>query len=173
MRGASSSDAFGRTIDRSAICILAVAVAWALLLVLENEPDHFRWIIALVGAAGSCYAGTSLLQRLSGDQHLQLPYFEPAEWQFAETIEDSLDELVLEVLATPPDGEAGELLLEDPLEPVCDRSQVIRLFDPSQMPTAGELHERIDRHLATGPRALPDSTQELHAALSALRQTLR
>jgi len=88
------------------------------------------------------------------------------------SLEDSdLDELLLED-ALPVISE-DELLLEDELLPYSEDSRVIRLFDP-RTETAGEMHERIDRHLRTTPRPqLSDATQELHEALSALRQSLR
>ena len=80
-------------------------------------------------------------------------------------------ELILEdeLLAKNED----ELLLEDELPPPQEDSRVIRLFDPRNQ-TAGEMQERIDHHLRTTPRPqLSDATQELHDALSALRQSLR
>lgn len=53
-------------------------------------------------------------------------------------------------------------------------SRVVQLFDPQAGPTAGELSERIDRHLASpGSRPIPDASAELRDALSALRQSLR
>lgn len=67
-----------------------------------------------------------------------------------------------------------ELLLDDILANLGPDSRVVRLFDPKAMPTAGELHARIDRHLRSGtPQAVPDATQELRDALAELRQSLR
>ena len=85
------------------------------------------------------------------------------------------------------EDEPGELLLDEELrarsseEPVPEKrlqsfegdSQVIRLFDPKSE-SAGEMQKRIDRHLRDRSRPqLSDATQELHEALSALRQSLR
>ena len=94
-----------------------------------------------------------------------------------------------ELLAENPtkDPEFDELLLEDELPALVDDvliledilpgsegdSRVIRLFDPRNE-TAGEMQERIDRHLRNTPRPpLSDATQELHEALAALRSSLR
>jgi hypothetical protein len=81
------------------------------------------------------------------------------------------DELILEdeLVSAAED----ELVLDDPLPSPQEDSRVIRLFDPRTQ-TAGELQERIDHHLRTTTRPpLSDATQELHEALSALRQSLR
>ena len=84
---------------------------------------------------------------------------------------EELDELVLdEVLEAPrPD----ELVLDDVLQALEPESRVVQLFQPREAPTAGELHERIERHLRSAPRLVPDATEELREALSALRQSLR
>ena len=70
---------------------------------------------------------------------------------------------------------AGELLLDDVIERIGPESRVIRLFDPQRMPTAGELRERIDRHLLAGSvrSSPPDATQALHEAIEELRRSLR
>lgn len=110
-------------------------------------------LVAFVGAwAGLHHAG--------GDKRrLALPQFDCAEPEWIET--------------EPCDGSApeDELLLDDILAEVGPQSRVVRLFDPAAMPTAGELHARIDRHLGGLPPA--DATGDLNAALAALRQSLR
>jgi hypothetical protein len=68
---------------------------------------------------------------------------------------------------------AGELILDDVLEEVAPDSRVVRLFDPSAMPTPGQLQERIDRHLGGLAEAPPDASQALHEALDELRRSLR
>jgi hypothetical protein len=77
-----------------------------------------------------------------------------------------------------PVSEAPEdniLELVDVLEQVPDDSRVVRLFDPSAMPTPSELKARIDRHLERGspPGASPDASQALVDALTELRRSLR
>ena len=66
-----------------------------------------------------------------------------------------------------------ELILEDVLAAIDPAARVVRLFQAND--TAGELHERIEHHLRTAPRAAapPDATQELHEAIAALRRSLR
>jgi hypothetical protein len=82
-----------------------------------------------------------------------------------------LDELLLE--DELPALVEDELILEDLLRGSEEDSRVIRLFDPRNE-TAGEMQERIDRHLRSTPRPpLSDATQELHEALAALRSSLR
>ncbi len=59
-----------------------------------------------------------------------------------------------------------ELLLDDVLVQPEPDSRVVQLFDP--MPTARDLHTRIDRH----PRSGPDASQALSDALRELRRSL-
>ena len=75
--------------------------------------------------------------------------------------------------AAREDGDA--LILEDVLTDLSKDSRVVRLFDPSSMPTAGELQERIARHFnaSFAPPALPDASRALHDALAELRRSIR
>jgi len=68
-----------------------------------------------------------------------------------------------------------ELVLDDVLASLGEGSRVVRLFDPSAMPTPGELKARIDRHLDGPDDTLlsSDASRTLHEALSELRRTLR
>jgi hypothetical protein len=75
-----------------------------------------------------------------------------------------------------PDAVRGdnELVLDDVLAELGDHSRVVRLFDPSAMPTPAGLQARIDRHLDDrDPTAAPDASQALHDALADLRRSLR
>jgi hypothetical protein len=85
------------------------------------------------------------------------------------------DELLLTEVYRAPAPEAGELLLEDVLEKLGPQSRVVRLFDPSAMPTPGQLQVRIDRHLGADDRPTQpaDASQALHQALAELRRSLR
>jgi hypothetical protein len=67
------------------------------------------------------------------------------------------------------------LVLDDVLAELEPDSRVISLFDPSTMPSPGELQGRIDQHLAGHPaESQPlDATQQLYDALAQLRQSLR
>ena len=79
--------------------------------------------------------------------------------------------------AAPVSGASEEDVLElvDVLPQVAADSRVVRLFDPSAMPSPSELKARIDRHLERGspPGASPDASQALVDALTELRRSLR
>jgi hypothetical protein len=68
-----------------------------------------------------------------------------------------------------PEPEA--LLLDDILASMGPDSRVVRLFAPDQMPTAGQLKERIDRHIGGATDA--DAADALHQALAEIRKSLR
>ena len=65
------------------------------------------------------------------------------------------------------------LLLDDILAELGPDSRVVRLFDPSAMPTAGELQSRIDRHREGSAGRNADAAQALHDALAELRRSIR
>jgi hypothetical protein len=67
-----------------------------------------------------------------------------------------------------------ELVLEDILAELGPESRVVRLFDPSAMPTPGQVNARIKRHLGqeTAPNSPPDASQALYDALAELRRSL-
>lgn len=115
--------------------------------------------------------GAGPLPLASFDQSdLELEFASLAEEMQRGDDQPELDELILEDEAAV---DADELVLDDPHRQVEEDSRVIRMFDPSSE-TAGEMQARIDRHLRTTARPpLSDATQELHEALSALRQSLR
>ena len=80
------------------------------------------------------------------------------------------DELVLDDVFAAPDA---VLVLEDVLARLGENSRVIRLFDPSAMPTPGEMQSRIDRHLEGSSACNADASKALHNALADLRKSLR
>jgi hypothetical protein len=69
----------------------------------------------------------------------------------------------------------AELLLDDPLPAPAPESRVVQLFADGRMPTAGQLINRIDQHLAEEGRAAPplDASDALSEALAELRRSLR
>ena len=76
--------------------------------------------------------------------------------------------------------EEEALLLQDPLAAPAAESRVMQLWaGVPPPPTAGELKDRIDRHLAVAPRAAkpppqqPDASAALFAALDELKRSLR
>jgi hypothetical protein len=147
-------------------------------------------MIPISSGAGAFLLSWLVLRRLgSGAKSLPLADFDQSELEreFARLAEemqhaeacaelsrdsDESEELILESEFAVPSED--ELLLEDQLAPPPEEdSRVVRLFDP-RSETAGEMQERIQRHLRNSPRPpLSDATQELHEALSALRQSLR
>ena len=136
-------------------------------------------VIPLSTGVGAFALSWLILRRLGGGADpLPLANFDQSglERELASLAEEmqrgeELDELVLEDEVPFPADD--ELLLEDALATAQEDSRVIRLFDPASE-TPGHLQARIDRHLRTTARPpLSDATQELHEALSALRQSLR
>lgn len=91
-----------------------------------------------------------------------------------------LDDVYEESGAFRDSVENGELLLDDPLV-VDPASRVVQLFARQQLPTAGQLKEQIERHLAAGAihsvrgdeEPAPDASAALYAALTDLRRSLR
>lgn len=71
--------------------------------------------------------------------------------------------------------ELAELLLDDPLRSIPSDSRVVRLFAPQALPTAGQLADRIERHLGHAPAETPseDGYDALREALEELRRSLR
>jgi len=162
----------------------AVAFASATALALPRFD-----LISLSSGSGAFALSWLVLRRFgAGPKSLPMANFDQSdlEREFASLAEEmqnaaafsdaghdhaELDEMLLE--DELPSTEKDELLLENPLSSIQEDSRVIRLFDP-RLETAGEIQERIDHHLRTTPRPqLSDATQELHEALSALRQSLR
>jgi len=129
-----------------------------------------------VGVAAAAAAWIPLRLFRGNQPQFPMPRFDPADYEpeVVEAEEPLLLDLPVEdeLLLNEPVAEAEELLLEVRAWPESD-SRVIRLFDPARMPTAGELQERIDRHLQSPNRVIPDAAQELHDAIAALRQSLR
>lgn len=156
--------------------LLNFAVAFAVASLLEKAGLDNLAAPASVAAGIAAFLLAWVALRLpdrSGGR-FALPAFEsnPLEVQEAD---EELGELLLTDAFAPivvQDAD-DELLLDDVLASIGPESRVVRLFDPRRMPTAGELQERIDRHLRGGSQAAPDATQELHEALAALRQSLR
>ena len=124
-------------------------------------------------------------------RHLALPDFDDALLLDEVLVLDEVigdDELLLDVpyvrldelLLDRPLVEAGtkavaELLLDDPLPAPTPDSRVVQLFAAGRMPTAGQLKQRIDRHLAEGdrPAVSKDASDALSEALAELRRSLR
>jgi hypothetical protein len=125
-------------------------------------------------SAMAAYPMALLLLRVlgGGPRPFSQPPFEMAD---IEPILD-LDELVLtDADRLQPAAGDEALVLEDVLAEIAPDSRVVRLFDPSAMPTPAELKGRIDRHAHGGlPQPPPpDASDALFAALAELRRSLR
>lgn len=162
------------TADAGAAAALAAAVAYAILLAVAPVPAAAAGALALVAA----FAGLRLIRPHEAAYRL-------ADFTVAPVEVEALDELLLtdadrlpdELVLTDADRlpAQDELMLEDVLAEPPPDSRVVRLFDPAAMPTPGQLHARIDRHLAGSDPATPspDASQALHQALADLRRSLR
>ncbi len=181
MRGSGDGIIWTLAFELMPAVIFGSAAAFASAIALA-EP-HFALVPASVGAGAFALSFLALRRFGSGAKQLPLADFDQSELEreltrLAEEIQQAgLDgvqkgeELVLEDEVHPPFED--ELILEDRIADASQDSRVVRLFDPRSV-TAGEMHERIQRHLENGQRPpLSDATQELHEALSALRRSLR
>lgn len=154
-------------VDGAASALFAGAAAYAVFVATAAGPMR-----AAETAAVAVLAFALCLRALSAvtaeARKLPVPVFDVRE---IDAIEPA------ELLLTDPYLPAPEepLVLDDVLAEIGPDSRVVRLFDPAAMPTAGQLNERIERHLGRGaPPAPPhDASQALHDALAELRRSLR
>ena len=156
--------------------IFGGAVGFSVATLLRSPWLEVAPAAASAGAFGCAWL---LLKRLGKPaRRLYVPEFdlgalEPEVTDFPPLVETALDdELVLDE-EVQLEVEEEELVLEEPLPAYDEASRVVQLFRREEQPTAGELQERIDRHLRTTPRTMPEATQELDAALAELRRSLR
>jgi len=173
-------------VDAVAAALFAAAVGFCVLSLLRlltyAQPEVAG---ATAFAAAFLLCGRALRNVAAAPRALTLPRFEPVPG--IEPIE--LDELVLtsadrlhpatdELVLTDADrlhsGEGRTLALDDIASEISPDSRVVRLFDPSAMPTPGQLKSRIDRHLdeEASPAAAEDAAQALFEALAQLRRSL-
>lgn len=148
MSKARNDDA-GWVLDLGGASALAGAAGFAFFKL--GPPDYLPYGVAVAAsmAFGAAYA---LLKRI-GNEPLALPLsaFGAPEIEFEQ--------------------EPEALLLDDILASMAPDSRVVRLFAPDQMPTAGQLQERIDRHV--GGARDDDAADALHQALAEIRKALR
>ena len=172
-----------------ALCVGASASLAALPLGPVNGL-----LLSLVATGAGGYAAFKALRAVEWHRPYSLPQFAAATVEVHDDLADELlldevwapapvsnpiDELILTleqrlgVDCRPVPAETGELLLEDVLAEIQPDSRVIRLFNPGAMPTAGELHSRIERHLNQRSQEHSDAAQALNDALADLRRSLR
>jgi hypothetical protein len=162
-----------RAVDYSAGLLFACAAAYSAYQLAGPATAAVAWL------AGLC-ASVLGLSRVAEEPAVELPAFvlEPLPRADAdELLLTDLHEPLLserhELLLTVRFGSEPELMLDDRLEPPDCDSRVIRLFDPRTMPSAGDPHEQIDRHVDRSPVAIRDATAELYHALAELKNALR
>jgi hypothetical protein len=167
----------------AAAASFAVAVGFAIFHAVDRITDLAGMVAAGGVSAIAAFPGALFLLRAleGGPKPFPQPIFdilkiEPVPLadlgELVLSDSDRLDELVL--------GETDRLddqplMLEDVLVDVEPDSRVVQLFDPSAMPTPGQLKDRIDRHLdgGTSHSPSPDASEALLAALADLRRSLR
>jgi hypothetical protein len=145
----AQQDNAGWLFDLGGASALAGAAGFAFFRL--GSPDLLPFGAAV--AASLAFLGAYLLlRRIGGDPaDLRLSGFAPAE------------------IEIEPEPEA--LLLDDILASMGPDSRVVRLFAPDQMPTAGQLKERIDQHI--GGAHDSDAADALQQALADIRKSLR
>ena len=173
-RGQSIGAALAFELAPALIFGSAVAIStatWLVLAPLDMTP---------VASGAAAFGGIWLaLNRFGAPRGFPIPQFERPEIEVGlssvgELLKEATVVGIVEQLGAQQVGEsepAEELVLDDVLEAIGPNDRVVRLFEPND--TAGKMQERIDRHLRSGPRQVPDATQELHDALAALRRSLR
>ena len=144
---------------------------WLGLPPLEMTP-------AAAGAAafGAVWLG---LYKVASREAFPLKEFEQPEVEFqlspmGELLEQADVAAIVDrlgSLSVEEEPKPEELELDDVLAAIEPESRVVQLFEAND--SAGEMQARIDRHLRSSPRQVPDATQELHDALAALRRSLR
>jgi len=160
-------------IGYAAAASFAAAVGFAVFHAVDRIAD-FPLMLGTAGiAAVVAYPVAQLLLKLLAGRPRPFPQpifdilkIEPVE----------IDELLLtESDRLQPDREPAPLELDDVLVGIAPDSRVVQLFDPSAMPTPGQLKARIDRHLdgVTSHSPPPDASEALFAALADLRRSLR
>jgi len=170
MSGFRSADLIEWAVDGAAASALAGAAWYASTAFAPTASSAATALGAAVALAG-------LRTVQPARRRLGVPEFEAVTLM----LDHAPGELVLgeEDRLVPLDASDGaaaaELLLDDILAELEPDSRVVRLFEPRQVPTPGELHRSIDRHLHQrgGMIGPPDASQALSDALAELRRSLR
>lgn len=146
----------------------------AALFALAAGYCAFAFLATAAAAAGA--AMLTFFAMFAGLRLVRIPHagFALGEFRVGEVPFVEVDELVL-TEADRVRPHSGELMLDDALPRPAADSRVVRLFDRSVMPSAGQVQAGIDRHLAENrpPNASPDASQSLQQALAELRRSLR
>jgi hypothetical protein len=164
-------------IDHLAAAVLGGAAAYALFRVLHGQ----LLVVAAVGAVAYLVTKRLLRAVQAHRPTFDVPVFRIADLELADADELLLTEQVELVLTdadrlqSPPKPPADELVLDDILAELGPQSRVVRLFDPSAMPTPAQLNAKIEQHLRDGAAEGPpaDAADALYQALAELRRSLR
>ena len=161
------------SVEAAASAALAAAVGFALYRYLE--PDIYEPALgtftAIAGTIvfASCWHLLALVDRRRPDfQFTMIDLGAVVPSRPLELILTDADRL--HPIETPAlNGDA--LVLDDVLSELGPDARVVRLFDPAEMPTPGQLKVRIDRRLngGTSHSESPDASQALYDALAELR----
>jgi hypothetical protein len=156
----------------AAAASFAAAAGFAAIHAVEPTTDFWVTMAAGAVAAITAYPAARLLLRIveGSPRPFSQPVFNVVAMEPA-----GIDELLLtegDRLHLPEDA---ALELDDVLVEVAPDSRVVQLFDPTAIPTPGQLKARIDRHLdgGTSHSPSPDASEALFAALADLRRSLR
>ncbi len=181
MRG-GKRERIEKTVDFGAAAVLAGAVGFSLFELLRDAvAQPAAGIAAACSAIAAFLLSVAVLRRVAAKS----PDFVMRTFELPELSFDELDELLLTeqvvLLLTDADrlkpqrSTEEELVLNDILAKLGPQSRVVRLFDPTAMPTPAELNDRIERHLrASTPQAEgADASEALYHALNELRRSLR
>jgi hypothetical protein len=177
---------FELAVDGGAAALFAASVGYCVLNCLRSLAYPQSEVVGGVAFAASFLLCTRMLRSVpAAPRSLTLPRFEAVPGVGAVTMgelvlteADRLDPGAHELVLTDADRlhpeERDPLLLDDILSEIGPDSRVVRLFDPSAVPTPGQLRARIDRHLdeAASPAAPADASQALFEALAQLRRSL-
>jgi len=176
-----------KNVDRAASALFALACGYAAGLWFAGELPKPVLGVAAVAAAAFAYL---LSSRMLGAVHPELlrspvPIFDVREVEPMDPGEffpvngaepaDPAELLLTDRVELDPKTGEEPLLLDDILAELESNSRVVRLFDPSAMPTAGEPKSSIDSHLDSEVSAAQshEAAQALHDALAELRRSLR
>lgn len=163
-----------RNVDYAASALFAGSVALAAFTYWSRmvpEPTLAAYAGAIGVLAYSLCLG--MLRSLERKAHFPVSVFDVR--QIEPAVEDELLLSDADRLQSAGPAADGALELDDILAELAPDSRVVRLFDPSAMPTPGQLKARIDRHIDHAPTApgTADASQALSDALAELRRSLR
>ena len=146
-------------VDAGAAMLFASAVGYALWALLAGQTQAG---LGGLTAFALCFAG---LRRVE-------PVPSVVGVRAANPVRDLLAEADRSLAEAP--AEDNVLVLDDVLAALGPDSRVIRLFEPEEAPTPGQLKRQIDRHLNSREAdAVPDATHALHEALEDLKRSLK